>query len=460
MKPRRNKLSNIRDRSANRRFQFVPQRLISNIDKFITLERIRNYSIIFVVIGALMATGDSIFRVGHPAVRGAFLPDYLAHWTGGKLIYLGQATSLFDPASQQTVQDSVLGPTTFFSWFVSLPVVAALYAPLAAVNYNLSAAIWLILNVALLIWCVRSLEPFAPRLYRHHRKLVFLAVLASAPVLELIGCGQDTAFMLAVWLMGIRLLTTSHQAAAGAVFGLAVLKPQLAILIPFVLLFTRRYKALAAFTLVAVVLVGASTLLVGPNGMRQWIATISSPLFTDLVQHGQAWKMTSIPAFIVSIAPPVAAAWLAANLTWLSFGAGLIVIGIILRRNHAPRLDPQTLWVATLATTLVCSSHLLLYDAVLFLPVVLFVLERRPSAYTRVMVLAAFALTVVSNVIHMATASLIWPLSITGAPWSALPLAALGLESIRIVRSRFKAPPAAPVALSTPPPASPAHRPA
>ena len=69
------------------------------------------------------------------------------------------------------------------------------------------------------LWCVLSLKTLAPRLMLQKRSLVVLAVLGSPAVLELLGGGQDSAVILAVWLISIRLLSSHHPIWAGVILG-------------------------------------------------------------------------------------------------------------------------------------------------------------------------------------------------------------------------------------------------
>lgn len=406
---------------------------VQALDKLITAERLRNYSMIFIVLGALMATVSSAQRVIDPSGHGAFLPDYLAHWTGGGLLLSGEREGLYDPAIQQGHQVAALGPASYLSWFVSPPLVAALYAPLSVLNYNVSAACWVVLSALMLIWCVHSLGFLAPKLMQRRRNFVFLVIFASAPVLELVGGGQDSAFVLAIWLVGLRLMATRRQGLAGAVFGLGLLKPQEVVLVPFVLFFTRRYKALAAFVAVVAGLSGLSVLLVGIDGVQHWLAAIGSSVYTEQVQQGQAWKMVSLPAFITAILPPEWGSWLASYVGWASIAIGLAFLLQKIRAAGTATVDTQAVWVSTLATTVVFSPHLMIYDAILLVPVALFLLERRPTAFTRVMLVAAFVLMWLAAGLHTLSLSLPWPLAAVSAPWASLPLAALWVETLKEV---------------------------
>jgi Glycosyltransferase family 87 len=391
---------------------------------------------IFLIAGALALAVSSVLRITAPTVQGPFLPDYLAHWTGGSLVFSSDRNDLYNPLTQYTVQQEAVGATTKLSWFVSPPIVAALYAPLAVIEYNLSGILWLVLSAAMLVWCTLSLTMLAPKLMHRKRRIVLLTVLASPPVFELLGGGQDSVFILAVWLIGIRLLTAGHPVWAGVVLGLGFAKPQLVILVPIILLATRNYRALVAFAATFIALLGVSAGLVGVEGLHQWVAALTSPLYLDQVQHGQAWKMVGLPSFVLALAPPDWGSWLAANLTWSSLPIGVGILLVRMRGLHGPPADTRAVWVSALATTAVFSPHLAIYDAVLFIPVVLYLLERRSSPFVRVAAVAAFGLMWLAPVLHTAAGSLPWPVAVIDAPWSALPLAAMWVESLNGLRPR------------------------
>lgn len=407
---------------------------VRTVDGLITPARLRNYPLILIVAGLLGLVAATIIRTTDATTHGALLPDYLAHWTGGRLLW-DDPRNLYDPSTQNRVQSEALGATVGLSWFVSPPIVAALYAPLALIPYNISGLVWLVLSSALLVWCVLSLATLAPKLMVHKRRLVILAVLAAPPTFELLGSGQDSAFILLLWLIGIRLFHANHPLWAGAVLGLGFAKPQLVLLIPLVLLATQNYKALAAFATVVAAISGVSLGLVGLEGVGQWIAALSSPLYMVEVQQGQAWKMVGLPSFVQALLPPAWGAAVSPLLTVASLpiGAAILLVSILRLRKRAP--DSRAVWIATLATTATFSPHLATYDAVLFIPVVIFLLERRPTPFLRVAAVLAFVLMWLVPTLHIAALSQPWPLSILDAPWSALPLAAIWFESVRALRS-------------------------
>lgn len=420
-----------KDVEAGRRTSLL-RRAVLGIDTLTTPQRMRVYPVMLIIAGALGLLAGSLARIVDPGTQGAFLPDYLAHWTGGRLL-LDAADNLYDPAVQSELQARELGFAVPLAWFVSLPVVAAFYAPLALIPYNLSGLLWFALNSALLWWCFLSLKSLTPPLFQNRRKTVLLCALAAPPTFEALGSGQDSAFVLAVWLIGIRLFSSGYPAWAGAVLGLGFAKPQLVLVVPLVLLAVRSYRALAAFTATVGTIAAASLALVGIDGIRQWTAALASPLYMTEVQEGQAWKMTGLPSLVQSLLPAEWGQAVAPVLTLVSLPIGAAVLLAVLLR-HGKTADITTVLIATLATSLTFSPHLATYDAVLFIPVAVFLLDRRPTAELRAAVVLAFVLMWLVAPLHVAAGTSPW-LSALDAPWSALPLAALWMASLRALRS-------------------------
>lgn len=428
----------------------LSSRFIGLVDSLITPERLRVYPLLLLAGSAIGLVFSTVTRISNPAAIGAFMPDYLAHWTGASLLLAPGTENLYDPVTQNQFQISRLGAVVPLSWFVSPPVVAAFYAPLALLPYDLSGLVWMTISTALLLWCVRSLGNFAPGLMARKKLTVFLTVLASPVVFELLGGGQDSAFILGVWLIGIQLTVRNHSVWAGAVLGLGFAKPQLVVIVPLVFLATRNYRALASFTAVCALLAGISVWVASLAGIERWLAALASPLYVEDVQHGQAWKMVGLPSFLQAFVPPGWEAWATPLLTAapLPIGAAILLAQAYKRRSL--ERQPAVLWIATLATTVVFSPHVVIYDAILLVPVIVYLLERRPTPLLRVSVVAVFALIYIMPLLHMAAAPLPWPLSALEAPWAAIPLGIIWWQSIKELGPRASIPPGSPATRNQP----------
>ena len=385
----------------------------------------RNYSAIFVAFGAVafvaaIALGDFPLVAGGQPV----LPDYLAHWTGGRMLLDGHAADLFDPAVQTALQHRLVG-SDGLSWFVSPPYTAWLYLPLALLPYGASAVVWLVLDAALLALAFAWTRRLAVGRLRDGWSLFVLAFCASPGVFEALGSGQDSILALVRWVAGLRLLLGGRDLGAGAVLALGIFKPQLFVLVPVLLVAQRRWRALAGFAGVSGAIVVVSGLVDGLAAWQGWVGALTSPLYTQEVQSGQLWKMQSLSALLEVFVPGGVVGFVA-----LAAGAlGLLVLG----RQPGDRLERD--WSVLALVTVVTSPHVVLYDVVLLLPALVWVFSHLDWRAVRGPVLAMFVLQWCIPLLHVAALQL--GSDVVDAPWTAVPLTVMLL---RVWRSRHRDP--------------------
>ncbi len=377
-------------------------------DRIVTPERLFIYPLA-VLVASLLVMGAAIGFGDLPNVAGGqiVLPDFLAHWTGGRMLLDGSTGALYDPTAQRVVQANEVGEGTL-AWFVSPPFSVYLYAPFALLDYGVAAIAWTVFSMGCLVVAGFLVRPFAPRLFRDHTAVVVLVLLATQPVFELIGSGQDTGVTVLLWVGGIRLLLAGHQVAGGAVLALGLFKPQLFIVVPLVLIAQRRWRALAAWFATAAGLGLLSVQAVGINGVVDWVQVLSSDTFDTTIRTAQAWKMQSLPAFASSLGFPARVG---------SIIAVLAVLVFIRQLWRARRLGVAELpmWMLAIAATVVFSPHLFVYDLVLALVPMLWLVEHVNTRTVRLTCVALFLLTWTSPARHFVGG----PLDVA---WSAIPL--------------------------------------
>jgi hypothetical protein len=400
------------------------RRLPLTLDRWINTERCRNYSIILIVLGyGLIIVSTFLGHLPSTAFGESVLPDYLAHWTGGRLVLDGQLANLYDQRAQFQVQTATIGQTSKLAWFVSPPFVGLLYAPLAALPYLASAGVWTLLSAVMLLTAMKLARPLAPTISDARWRMIVLVCFASQPVLELLGSGQDSAFSLLVWVAGTRLILARRDVLAGVVFALGLCKPQLFVLVPVVLVVQRRFRTLVAWLSTASVLALISVSMVGVDGVQNWLMLPFGDAYREAVQVGQSWKMQGLPSLITSLMPP-------------QLGQGAEVVGLLAaviilvlfvndcRRWLSPRGDVG-MWAFAALTTVLASPHLVVYDLVLLLPSVLYLVERQDTATVRVSLFALFVITWLAPIGHLLSMDVPWPLSVVGAGWGAIPILVL-----------------------------------
>jgi hypothetical protein len=406
--------------------------LATRVDRLVNRERVRNYSLVIIVLGLLSSIVNVARGSGLRVATGnALLPDYLAHWTAGRLFLDGDLAHLYDADFQARLQHALVGAGDDVSWFVGPPFTALLYVPFAAMPYVLSGVLWTVLSFGSLLLALWLVRPLVPRLSQDW-PLVVLAVLASQPVLEVIGAGQDSAFTLLVWAGGLRLIAAGRDAWAGVVFGLGLIKPQVVALVPPTFLVQRRWRALATWVAVAVALGALSLAVVGVDGFHEWISTLLSRRYDEQVNLGQAWKQQSVSALLIAVVPPALGD--AAQNVGLVLCAALVVVFLV-AATRAPRAAVLDVWVLAALTTVVASPHLLVYDLLIAYPALLILLDRHATRRIRLALLTLFVLTYINPLAHLAAQRVDWPLTLVGAPWSVVPLMVLWYDALRVCRA-------------------------
>lgn len=396
-------------------------RSAARIDRFLTTERLRLYPSTFLCITTLVMLAIATVGVTRPTLLPqGFSPDFLAHWTGGHMV-LHDSGRLYDPASQGAVQHNEARSGSF-SWFVSPPFVAALYLPLALLPFRFAALVWLAISVLALLVSFRLLKEWAPRLFGRSGVTVFVGLASIEPIFELLGSGQDSALILLLLISGTGALARGRVVLGGTILGLAVLKPQLVLFVPVVLLVRREWRGLAAFSATALAACTASVAMVGVDGVNDWVHALTSDRYSAAVTAGQAWKMASLPALVHYFVPGLGDA---ASVIALIAALVCVVWAACRGSDHAA-------WSVALLMTVASSPHLVVYDLVVAIPAVVWLLEvtdASRAARLRACLAITYVLLWTVSVRHVLAghAGFGW----LGAPWQAIPIALLATSALR-----------------------------
>jgi len=164
--------------------------------------------------------------------------------------------------------------------FVSPPPFAWLVLPLSLFGAAGAVYAWLAISVAALgmAWCLcfpLSPDPSPLRGEGALAGLFLLGALAWYPVLYGLSLAQPDLVIVLIAAVAWRLAEANKPYLAGAVLGLSVIKPQLTLLLPLVLLFGGRWKIAAAWAGTAAVLALASLAAVGSQGLGDYLSLLN-----------------------------------------------------------------------------------------------------------------------------------------------------------------------------------------
>jgi hypothetical protein len=219
----------------------------------------------------------------HQKINGG-APDFRNLYTAGKIVASGHADQLYDRDLQENVQKSLFGAPTQdnfnFLPYIHPPFEAIGYALLALMPY--SAAFWT-LWVCNLLLAYASVSILYSQVSNLHKAfgLLILAMSIFKPLLTAEIQGQDSIFILLLFVVCFVSLTRKWHLLAGAAIGLSCCKPQQALLLLFILVITSRsrWRLLLAFsvtclsmTVVSVATVGLKATLGFPLALRVFSA--------------------------------------------------------------------------------------------------------------------------------------------------------------------------------------------
>lgn len=260
---------------------------------------------------------------GYDAFRKALGRDFLAFYTAGTLVREGRTDELYDLGTIRNIERAVatsagfdlgdgLGP-----WW-NPPVYAFAFAPLAAMPFGIALSVWIGINLAAALAAAWLLARIAAPAGGSDRVLVALLVLLSAPLLQSLAHGQNSAISLLLVCLAITAWRGGNSFAAGACVGLLLYKPQLAVVLGAVLVLHRGWRAAAGVASVggAVLLL---TLVIMPGATGDYVNRLPQNLHAVQVEHTYLWdRHVTLRAFwrlLLQGRGPGETSWLVHGLT-------------------------------------------------------------------------------------------------------------------------------------------------
>ena len=202
-----------------------------------------------------LATAQHLIFKSGSCVGGDFVDFYAASIAALK----GDAASVYDVHRQHMRQAAVMGGKDFGVLVFSYPPTFLLIVlPLSLLPF---VASWVVFETATLTGYLAVLGRIAPIPLGYWLAITFPGVIIN------FTCGQN-GFLTTALIGGGLLVLDRSPLLAGFLFGLMAYKPHLAILIPLALIVARRWRALTATAISAILFVVASLILFGPSTWR------------------------------------------------------------------------------------------------------------------------------------------------------------------------------------------------
>lgn len=311
-------------------------------ERAIAWRRVVLAALLLAVVGWVFASRGGLDREGRPLGT-----DFLSFWAAARLAVGDAPAAAWDVTRHWTVQRAAFGPDTAYAAFFYPPPFLLACLPFGLLSYFPALIVWLVATgSAYVAVCRRWLDGMPG---------AWMTVLAFPPVLLNAGHGQN-GFLTAA-LLGAGLLAMRERRAwlAGLLLGSLVVKPHLALLLPFALAIRREWPTFWATGAVAA---GWCALSAGVFGMEAWRGFLAASVLAratleqGLVDPG---KMVSGFAAVRVLGGGVPFSY--AVQAALAAGA-VATLALLTWRSAAPVAQDAAL----VAATLVASPFLLDYD--------------------------------------------------------------------------------------------------
>ncbi len=261
---------------------------LQDIDDLITPARVRNYSVMMAVgfglgmIGWLLSMHADVDPYGKP-----FGYDFITFYAQSVMALQGKAALAYIPFEILDVEQAVIpADTSVYLWHYP-PLFALVTLPLALVPYKLAYAGFVGVTFALYLALIRRISD--------HRWALLLASAFPAVFLNSFH-GQNGFLNTAVLGFGL-LLLERRSFLAGLVLGLLVYKPHFGVLLPFLFLVTKNWRAFAGAALSASLFIASSFAVFGTAPWLMFLENLT--LVRSLLESGYLpWP--KIPSWFVT----------------------------------------------------------------------------------------------------------------------------------------------------------------
>ncbi|CAN5535444.1 hypothetical protein BH10PSE7_BH10PSE7_03290 [soil metagenome] len=275
--------------------------------------------------------------------------DYPVFWLAAREVMQGHAVALYDPAAFKALAIAAFGPDFNSVTWLYPPHALLLLAPPAMLPFGLG---WLTLiggSFLLFIAIAQMCFPRTPNF--------IFALMISPCVIGTILAGQ-TGFLASALLLGGLVLIERKPILAGVLIGCLTIKPQLGLLIPFILVASGAWRALAAAIVTTIILVALSAAIFGLDAWGSYFAALTGGDSTALLEyavHKPGATLTSLYGLARYAGLPPGLAFALQGLVAIAAACTAVLVA----RSKA---DAAAKGVAFVALSYCVSSYLMIYD--------------------------------------------------------------------------------------------------
>ncbi len=323
--------------------------------------------------------------------------DFVATWIGARSALALDPAAWFDFDAFNAGLENIFYPGFPVHNWSYPPHLLLLTWPLGFLGYLPAYAVWCLGGLALYLWAAS--DGFT----RRDR----LPMLAVAPAVAINAFTGQIGFITATLISSALKALDRRAAVAGICFGLLTIKPQLGLLVPLMLILTRRWITFAAAAATVAMMAGLAAVLFGFTVWSEYFRLVL-PVQQDILVNGGGLAPAMMPTVFMNARVahlPIPVAWALQGV--MSAAAVAAVCWTFWRRRD------ETLSIALFVTaSFLVTPYAFNYDMVVFGWVIALLRERGGTAFDDRLAMLVWTLPVTTLI------------GLAGIPGSSLVLAA------------------------------------
>ena len=280
--------------------------------------------------------------------------DFLSYWAASHLVLAGHLASVYTLEAHHAAEEMIAPIKNGWLPFAYPPPFLLVVAPIGLAPFWLAFGLWLAVTATIYALVVGRLDtlPYA---------------MSHPSVLANFLIGQNGFLTTAIMAGGLRALPR-RPFLGGGILGLLVIKPQLALVLPFAMIAGRQWKAITGGIASASAALALGLLVFGWSAYQGFLAML--PLFANGMANSQ-WPWNELASTFASlrflgVPQPIALA--------VHTGVAMAAIALVCRAWWLG-LDERAPLLAT--ATLLVPPYLFTYDALLLVIPMLWLIERQ-----------------------------------------------------------------------------------
>jgi hypothetical protein len=280
--------------------------------------------------------------------------DFVSFWSAGRLALHGNPAAAYDIAVHRGIELGA-APGTGLMPFPYPPPFLFVVTLFALPAFPFAFPLWDVVTGALYALAGRRIAPLS-------------YVLANPPVLVAAMIGQSSLLTGAILIFGLSLVGSS-QFVAGAVLGLLIIKPQLALMLPVAVLAGRQWQAIAGALLSSTIALLLALIVFGSDSYRGFFAIL--PHYVGFMSEAR-WDWSELASSFALLRYFGASESVALGFQILICIAAGAITAVAWARNWENKVPILA------AASLLGSAYLFTYDAILLImPAAVLIRQRR-----------------------------------------------------------------------------------